>query len=82
MQVCIITATDIHTLYVSYMHIQSSLIALTPQKIQEFFTPIIDLAKQLKNSAKKLSVKTAQEPLITVSYYIVVVQVKINACQL
>ena len=47
--------------------ILSSLIALTPMKIQEFFTPIIKLAKQLKNSAKKLSVKTVQEPLITVS---------------
>ena len=43
------------------------IIALTPMKIKEFFTPIINLAKQLKSNIKKLSVKTAQEPLITVS---------------
>jgi len=41
-------------------------------KIKEFFTPIIKLAKQLKNNAKKMSVKTGQEPLITVSYLIAV----------
>jgi len=49
-------------------------IALTPMKIQEFFTPIIKLAQQLKNNAKKMSVKTAQEPLITVSHHVIIVR--------
>ena len=52
----------------------SSPIALTPIKIQEFFTPVIKLAKQLKSNAKKMSVKTTQEPLITVSHHVIIVQ--------
>jgi len=49
---------------------QTSPIALTPMKIQEFFKPIIKLAEHLK----KISVKTGQEPLITVSHHIIVVE--------
>jgi len=52
----------------------TSPIALTPMNIQEFFKPIIKLAEHFKlaEHLKKISVKTGQEPLITVSHHIIV----------
>jgi len=48
-------------------------LALTPKKIREFFTPIIELAKSLKKKAKAVKQLHNRDPVVTVSFIILTI---------